>query len=194
VTPEAAAGGGNSTTMELLGKLVQVAPRKLWNSEAQDFTPWIANNIAMLGEALGLDFELSATEVPVGDFACDIVARETGSSRTVIIEPLLDELREKYKFTNARAAQPMSWYAFRSGVSGCLLSSVFASGKRLRSEVYIDTGDREKNKSIFDFLLSNKDVIQTEIGEQLDWERLDERRACRIAAVRHNTSIEDAAL
>jgi hypothetical protein len=42
-----------------LGKLEHVDPRKLWINEPNDFTPWLAANISMLGEALGIDLELA---------------------------------------------------------------------------------------------------------------------------------------
>ncbi len=49
-----------------------------------------------------------------------------------------------------------------------------------RAEIYIDRGDYEGNKWIFDKLLTQKDEIETVYGSQLVWERLDKKRACRI--------------
>lgn len=284
--------------MVTLGKLQSIDPRTLWPMEAKDFTPWLAANLGMLGEALGLDLELVRMEAPVGSFACDIEARDTGSGRRVIIENqlsatdhghlgqlityaagldagvivwiapevreehreaidflnrhtretvdffmialevisisgsppavvfrlaaspnawaktaaasasktltdktvayqefyqgLMDELREKHKFTNAKAAQPQSWYAFSSGTTGISYSTAFASGNRLRVELYVDVGDMVKNKAIFDDLKEQQQQIENEVGEPLVWERLDTRRASRISAVRENTSIAEA--
>ncbi|HEV2551165.1 MAG TPA: DUF4268 domain-containing protein [Stellaceae bacterium] len=77
--------------MELsLGKLKHIDPRTLWKNEAGDFTPSLADNLTLLGEALGLDLQLEQTEGAVGDFACDIVAREVGTNRPVIIENQLE--------------------------------------------------------------------------------------------------------
>jgi len=73
-----------------LGKLEHLDPRTLWKNEAGDFTPWLADNLPMLGEALGLDLQLEEMEGPVGDFSCDIVAREVGTNRPVIIENQLE--------------------------------------------------------------------------------------------------------
>jgi len=104
---------------------------------------------------------------------------------------VMDELREKYKFTNAKKAQPQSWYAFTSGaVSGITYNATFASRDRLRAEVYIDVGEMALNKAIYDTLLAQRTEIEAQTGE-LAWERLDGRRACRIALVRTNATIDD---
>jgi SpoVK/Ycf46/Vps4 family AAA+-type ATPase len=67
----------------------------------------------------------------------------------------------------------------------------FARGGRFRVEVYIDQGDKEANKRIFDDLLRQREVIESEIGEELSWERLDKRRASRIAAYRPGSITDD---
>jgi len=74
----------------MLGKLEQVDPRMLWVSEPAHFTPWLASNLPMLGEALGLELELIKAESSVGPFACDIEARDINTSRKVIIENQLE--------------------------------------------------------------------------------------------------------
>lgn len=73
-----------------LGKLIYIDPKTLWTSEAGDFTPWLADNLSLLGEALGLDLQLDQREGAVGDFSCDIVAREVATNRPVIIENQLE--------------------------------------------------------------------------------------------------------
>lgn len=50
------------------------------------------------------------------------------------------------------------------------------------AELYIDRGDEEINKRVFDFLCSNKKDIEAVFGAELEWLRLDERRACRIVS------------
>jgi CBS domain-containing protein len=62
------------------------------------------------------------------------------------------------------------------------LTAAFARGRRLRVEIYIDYGDRQRNKACFDFLYSQKEHLEQVVGEPLAWERLDQKRACRIAA------------
>jgi CBS domain-containing protein len=67
----------------------------------------------------------------------------------------------------------------------------FARGGQFRVELYIDQGDKERNKNLFDGLQSRAEEIASKVGESLNWERLDNRRASRIAAYRLGT-ISDA--
>ena len=280
-----------------LGHITKVDARTIWKHEALDFTPWLAEHLDELGEALGLDLELVQREGAVGDFNVDLVAKEVGSNRRVVIEnqlaatdhshlgqlvtyaagleaqvvvwvspefreehrqaldwlnriegaaeyfgvvlelirvdnsnpavslrvvsspnswsreavrsldgevsskraayqaffqQLIDQLREEHKFTNARAGQPQNWYAFSSGTGGFVYSASFANGGRLRVELYIDLGTVEQNKAVFDKLAADRTAIETTFGEALEWERLDTKRAARIALYRPG-SIGDTA-
>lgn len=65
--------------------------RGTWPNEAQDFTPWLASQLPLLSEALGMGsegLELEATEVPVGKYRADIVCRDLNQAgeATVLIE------------------------------------------------------------------------------------------------------------
>ncbi len=73
-----------------LGSIENVSPRDVWPNEASNFTPWLAEHIDSLGEALGLDIEVTQTEAAVGAFSLDLLGKETGSDRVVIVENQLD--------------------------------------------------------------------------------------------------------
>lgn len=77
--------------MHSFSELKQVPLREIWGHEAGDFTPWLAEHIQMLGDALGMDLELMDREASVGDFSLDLLAQDLGSSRTVIIENQLTQ-------------------------------------------------------------------------------------------------------
>ena len=279
-----------------LGSIEQVDLREVWSHEAQDFTPWLAENLDKLGEALGLDLELRSAEAAVGPFSLDVLAHDLGSNRPVIIEnqlevtnhdhlgklltyaagydayavvwltkefrdehrqaldwlnqrtdedtqffgvvveawridksrpaphfravafpndwqkqsskgqrnsgatsnvsergeryraffqSLIDTLREEHRFTNARKGQPQSWYNFSSGTRGVSYNPSFSPPRGIaRVELYVDRGDHDLNKRLFDELEDRKETIESLIQGEWEWERLDNRRACRISVVR----------
>ena len=68
-----------------IGKIEKVTITNVWPHEANDFTPWLATNLGLPGEELGLDLELEGTEVPVGNFSLDIIARDARSDAVLAI-------------------------------------------------------------------------------------------------------------
>jgi hypothetical protein len=94
---------------------------------------------------------------------------------------LLTLLHRKHpNFTNVRAAHPQNWISFSArGAGGYGLT--FAQGGQFCCELYIDTGDRSRNKKIFDLLHAEKDAIEAALATALSWQRLDTRRASRVA-------------
>ncbi len=76
-----------------LGTLSRVDVRDAWQNEATDFTPWLAlaPNLQLLGETIGLQLELEAVERNVGPFRADILCKEVGSDRWILIENQLEQ-------------------------------------------------------------------------------------------------------
>ena len=73
-----------------LGNIQNVDPRTVWPNEAGDFTPWLAKHADLLGKALGMDIEIEQLEASVGAFSLDLLGREVGSDRVVIVENQLE--------------------------------------------------------------------------------------------------------
>jgi hypothetical protein len=72
----------------MLGRLEPVPLRQVWPHEGNDFTSWLAEteNLSLLAETLQLsDLQLQDTEVAVGSFYIDILARDI-EGRVVVIE------------------------------------------------------------------------------------------------------------
>jgi hypothetical protein len=75
------------------------------------------------------------------------------------------------------------------------LGVAFARRGRFRVELYIDTGDKIRNKALFDALYRRKSTTLNElagISGSLEWERIDDKRASRIALYRSGTIGEKA--
>lgn len=72
------------------GKLEDVAARSAWAHEAHTFTPWLADNLDRLSDALGIPLELTGREVGVGRYSADILATNPGDGTVVLIENQLE--------------------------------------------------------------------------------------------------------
>lgn len=135
--------------------------------------------------ALNFTVVCAPTESPIADTADSGEVSDLKRQYQTFFQGLLDELREKHAFTNARMGQPQNWYSFSSENSKVYKYSVnFTNDNRVKAEIYIDTQDKAQNEALFDLLLQQKDPIEREFGEPLEWERLDTRRGCRIAVYR----------
>ena len=119
-----------------LGRLHPVAnARDVWTSEAGDFTPWLAENLDVLADELGLSLTLIATEVPVGEFRLDIQA-QTPDGRVVIVENQLERTDH--------------------GHLGQLL--VYASGLEATAVVWVAPRFRDDHRRTLDWLNERTDT------------------------------------
>ena len=67
--------------------LEPIGLRKAWPNEAQDFTPWLADHLHLLGSKLNLDLELVDVEVPLAEAGrADIIAEQVSTKAKVVIE------------------------------------------------------------------------------------------------------------
>jgi hypothetical protein len=103
-----------------LGRLERVELRDIWLSEASDFTPWLGRkeNLDILGETLGIDLELEAQERPVGPFRADILCKDIGTDRWVLIENQLERtdhnhLGQLLTYASGLEAVTIVWIAAR---------------------------------------------------------------------------------
>ena len=97
----------------MIGRLERVSLREVWPHEAQDFTPWFAENIDELNNAIDLSLSIVEREHPAGDFSVDLVA-EDESGNPVIIENQLersnhDHLGKLITYLTAIGAKAAIW-------------------------------------------------------------------------------------
>jgi len=97
-------------------------------------------------------------------------------------ELFLRELKKMSpSFTTATKSTYGNWYAIGAGKSGFSYCFTFCKDNRFRVELYLDLGDKEETKDVFDSLYGKREEIEKIFGMPLEWERLDHRRASRIA-------------
>jgi len=108
-------------------------------------------------------------------------------------ESLITEVLHRPEFRETRASGKNNWRSFTSGTKGFTYAVAFPREQRIRAELYIDLGDRSENVARFEGFLKLESELHKEFGETLTWERLDGRRACRIAVYRYG-KIEDTGL
>jgi len=103
---------------------------------------------------------------------------------------LLAEMNKKGTLYQNISPGVAAWIGAGSGVRGVGLN--FSAGRAFgRAELYIDRGDKDENKFIFDWFLKHKDEIEAVFGEQFIWQRLDDKRACRIKSEKEGNIFEE---
>ncbi|MBE2200518.1 MAG: DUF4268 domain-containing protein [Anaerolinea sp.] len=101
---------------------------------------------------------------------------------------LINELRQQPGFDNLQNRPDGVNWCWTRGVSVrdrglASFNYSFGRSRIFRIELYIDSGDQTLNKRIYDGLVAQKEDIEAEIGHELTWQRLDNRRASRIARI-----------
>ena len=112
-----------------LGTLQKNPVRDYWENEARDFTPWLADNINLLGEEIGLDLEVEAQESSVGSFRVDLLCRDE-NERAVIVENQLEQTNHRHL--------------------GQLLT--YAAGKDAVAVVWVSVDFTEEHRAALDWL------------------------------------------
>lgn len=77
-------------TEPVFATLADVPLRDAWAHEAHRFTPWLAENLDRLSGVIGIPLELTGTEMRVGTFSADILARNPADDSVVLIENQLE--------------------------------------------------------------------------------------------------------
>lgn len=98
------------------------------------------------------------------------------SERLMFWEQFNKVIINRGKPFNVRKASTDHWYDVAIGTSEAHISiNLVNKDGVIVVELYIDD-----NKELFDKLIGNKDAIEGDLGKKLSWDRLDNRKACRI--------------
>ncbi len=124
----------------------------------------------------------------------DIVASSAETTRIRLNkefwELALPTLRTKTGIYNNVSPSKDHWVNGASGYSGIQYNAVILSNGA-RAELYIDTGDKERNKLIFHKLYERKEAFNIKVGMEIDWQELPEKRACRLGILQNNSGLLD---
>ena len=104
------------TETPVFATLADVPLRDAWAHEAHRFTPWLAANLDRLADAVGIPLELTDTEMRVGTFSADILARSAADDSVVLVENQLEgsdhtHLGQIMTYLAGLQAQTMIWVA-----------------------------------------------------------------------------------
>ena len=272
--------------MTKIDTLIPVPVRKLWRNEAADFTPWLLDNAALLGEVLGTELFPEGRERRVGRYSADLMFRDS-SDRLVVVENMFgatdhdhlgklitysagldagiavlvaEEFRDEHRsaldwlnrislndfaffgvvleawrigdsdpaprlrvdtkpddwsrtvrsagdseraqtyrrfwgeflprlheahpdWSRVRTPSKDHWMSFGSARSDLYrYNPAFGAALRgtCRVELYVDSPTITPS-DVFDWLFERREKIEAEVPQEIDWDRLDGNRACRIA-------------
>ena len=167
-----------STALWLLGHGIQI--------ECFKVTPYV------LGESIFLNFEQIIPTPEAKDFMIGISEKEKEEQqlqrtrkraeglRVEFWKLLLEELNScgVLLFQNISPSDE-HWISAGSGLRSVTYNLIF-SKYETRVEVYASRSQKTENKEIFDLLYLRKEEIEGKFGEPLEWQRLDDKKACRI--------------
>jgi Domain of unknown function (DUF4268) len=135
-----------------LGRLEQVDPRSVWRHEALNFTPWLLENADRLGEALGVELELTRAEHPVGGYSLDLIGRDMTNGTVVIVENQLADSDHSHL--------------------GQLLT--YAAGTSASTIVWLTTSFRDEHRQAMTWLNEHTDEDTHFFGVELQVVRIGE--------------------
>ena len=109
-----------------LGRLERIDVREEWESESQNFTPWLAKdeNLSILADTLGMDLEVEAQEANVGQFRADILCKNAEDGSWVLIENQLERTDHKH------LGQILTYAAGLHAVTICWVAKTFTEEHR----------------------------------------------------------------
>lgn len=127
-------------------------------------------------------------------------ARQAGETKKELAErhllrmefwkQLLERAKGRTTLHGRISPSPDHWISASAGKSGLGYNYVIRT-EDAQVELYIDRGDADQNKQIFDALHARQDEIHAVFGRSLEWQRLDAKRASRIRDVFPDGGLRD---
>jgi CBS domain-containing protein len=154
---------------------------------ARDHRSWWANDPTHAQAAQWLDVGWRAQAINMTEERVTFVRiAEREEAYIHFFSAVLNRLRSNRDFPlKSLSPQGVSWHILAEFCwvkpNSAYLNASFTRQKTLRVEVYLDSGNAAETKAGFDALFARKQHIESALGS-LSWERMDDKRASRIAA------------
>lgn len=103
---------------------------------------------------------------------------------------LLERARSKTSLFEKISPGTDNWIGASAGKSGLAYNFVIRM-QDARVEFYLSRGKAEENKKIFDALQLKKFEVEERFGSMLEWQRLDNKQACRISYLIEGSGLAD---
>jgi len=144
-----------------------------------------------MDEQLFLNVEQILPTKATADFAISIASKaqeeievqETMQNRHLVRlkfwEQFLNASNKKTKLFSNNSPTKEAWMVKGIGMGGLALYPSI-SGNYCRCSIEMNSSNKEKNKEVFDFLLTKKEEIEKSVGEKLIWERRDDIKTSKI--------------
>lgn len=153
-------------------------------------------------DKLYLDAEQIIPMQDIGDYQIRLTAKkqeETISSKEEAArykrrfrfwEKALPVLRTKTGIYNNVSPSKDNWLTGSSGYSGVSFNPVIRMDG-VRAEIYISTGDEQRNMKIFEMLKAKAASCDSVIANNISWQDLPGKQACRICTQYNNYGLND---
>lgn len=146
----------------------------------------------MLEEELILDIQQIIPTPEAADFMIGMSTKDTEEKITHNTQKKRHQLRLKFweaaleqlradgvsLYQNISPAKD-HWLSAGSGMRSCPYQMIFSKDEA-RVEVSLQRSDAAENKWVFDQLFAEKERIEAAFGAELDWRRMDDKKASRI--------------
>ncbi|MCU1252248.1 MAG: hypothetical protein JWQ49_5277 [Edaphobacter sp.] len=165
-------------------QIEQILKKELPRS-ASEYRAWWSNDPTKPQSAAWLDEGWRTTSVNMTERRLTFVRTNDRKEAYIrFFAKLSTRLKSERDFPLRHSSpQGMNWHVLASLDKGDAASVIasFTRRKLFRIEVFIDFGGRDENKRCFDQLFTHRDELEHVVGEPMEWERMDHRRASRIA-------------
>ena len=164
----------------ILSRLEEVDLKCFWKHEERDFTPWLSEeeNIALLGEAIGMDLEVISREESVGSYRADILCKDSANGHFVVIENQIEQTDHKH-------LGQIITYGTGLNASSCIwIAKSFTGEHRAAIDWLNSISDDEHNFFAIEiklYKIGNSPLapIFNVVAKPNDWSKLIKKRCCK---------------